>query len=103
MNKDTYIVTEAEPFIILYSKFAVCMAKNGKDTKHNRYIARRVHLVRNGEECKMYKFVWWEGDLKLADIATKNDGEKDLNSRIEYIIVMLDNWESDRIVIKGKS
>ena len=51
---------------------------------------RRLHLTRSGETCKMYKFVWCEGDLKLADIATQNVGDNDLNIRIEYIMVMLD-------------
>ena len=53
LNKGTDIVTEAETLIILYSKSAVCMAKNGKDTNNTRYIARRAHLVRNGETCRM--------------------------------------------------
>ena len=91
LNKDTDIVTEAATLIIRDNKSTVCMAKNGKDTKHTKYIARRVHLVRIGETCKMYKVAWFEGDLKLADIATKNVGENDLDTRIEYIMVMLDN------------
>ena len=41
--------------VILYSKHAVCMANNGKDSKHTRHIARRIHFVRNGEKCKMHK------------------------------------------------
>ena len=36
LNKDTYIVQEEALLIILDSKSAVCMAKNGKDTKHTR-------------------------------------------------------------------
>ena len=39
----------------------------------------------------MHKIFWCEGGLQLADIATKNVGENDLNPRIEYIIVRLDN------------
>ena len=70
LNKDTDIVTEAATLIILDNKSAVCMAKNGKDTKHTKYIARRVHLVRIGETCKIYKIAWFEGDLKLSDIET---------------------------------
>ena len=53
LNKDPDIVPEEAPLIVLDSKYAMCMAKNGKDTKHTRYIARRMHLVRNGEKCKM--------------------------------------------------
>ena len=50
LNKDTHIVPEKYPLILLDSKFAICMAKNGKDTKHTRHIARRIHLVRNVEK-----------------------------------------------------
>ena len=69
------------------------MAKNGKDTKHTRHIARRMHFVRNGEKCKMHKIDWCEGGLQLADIATKNFGEHDLTLRMKYIMVRLDNWD----------
>ena len=47
LNKDPDIVPEEEPLSILDIKSAVCMAENGKDAKHTRHIARRVHLVRN--------------------------------------------------------
>ena len=67
------------------------MDKNGKDTKHTRHISSRIHLVRNGEKCKMHKIDWCEGGIKLADIATKNFGETDLTPRMKYIIVRLDN------------
>ena len=49
LKKDTYVVPEAGPLIILDIKSAVCMAKNGKDNKHARHVARRVHLVKNCE------------------------------------------------------
>ena len=49
LNKDPDIVPEEDPLIILDGKSSVCMAKNGKDTKHTRHISRRVHLVSNGE------------------------------------------------------
>ena len=48
LNKDPYIVPEEAPLIFLDSKCAMCMAKNGKDTKNTRHIARRMHFVRNG-------------------------------------------------------
>ena len=67
------------------------MAKNDKDTKITRHISRRVHFARNGEKRKMHKIYWCGGGLKLAEIATKNVGENDLNPRIKYIIVKLDN------------
>ena len=55
LNKDTEIVPEEAPLIILDSKSAVCMDNNGKDTKHKRHISRRVNFVRNGKKCKMHK------------------------------------------------
>ena len=36
LNKDPDIVPEEAPLIVLYSNYAICMAKNGKDTKHTR-------------------------------------------------------------------
>ena len=50
LNKDPDIVPEEAPLIIWDFKSANCMAKNGKDTKHTRHIARRMHFVRNGEK-----------------------------------------------------
>ena len=50
LNKDPDIVPEEAPLIILHSKSAVCMDKNGKDNNHTRHTARRVHFVRNGEK-----------------------------------------------------
>ena len=47
-NKDPYIVPEEAPLIVLDNKYAVCMAKNSKDTKQTRHITRRMHFVRNG-------------------------------------------------------
>ena len=44
LNKDIYIVPEEAPMIVLDSKSYMCMAKNGKDTKHTRQIARKVHF-----------------------------------------------------------
>ena len=48
LNKDTYIVTEEAPLIILDCESSVFMAKNGKDTKHTSHISRTMHFVRNG-------------------------------------------------------
>ena len=47
LNKDPYIVPDEAPLIVLDSKSAMCMAKNGKDTKHTRHIARIMHFVNN--------------------------------------------------------
>ena len=48
LNKDPDIVPEEASLIVLDSKSAMCMAKNGKDSNHTRKIARRMNLVRNG-------------------------------------------------------
>ena len=45
LNKDPDIVPEEDPIIILDSKSAVCMPKNGKDTKHKRHISIGVNFV----------------------------------------------------------
>ena len=50
LNKDPDIVPENTPLIILDSRSVLCMAKNCKDTKYTRNIARRMHSVRNGEK-----------------------------------------------------
>ena len=91
LNKDTDIVPYETPLIILDSKSAMCMDKNGKDTKHTRHIARRMNLVRNGEKCKMYKIDWYEGGLQLVEIGTKNVSKPDLKPRMKYIMVRLEN------------
>ena len=76
--------------IVLDSKSDMCMVNNGRDTKQTRNIARIMHLVRNGEKCKMHKIDWCEGGLQFSDIATKNFGEPDLIPRMKYIILRLD-------------
>ena len=91
-NKYPYIVTEEAPLVILDSKSSVCMDKNGKDTKHTRNISRIVNSVRNSEKWKMHNIYWCEGGLKLAYIVTNNVGENELNPKMKYIMVRLDNW-----------
>ena len=49
LYEDPDMVPKEAPLILLDSKSAMCMAKNGKDTKHTRHIARRMRLLRNGE------------------------------------------------------
>ena len=66
MNKDPDIVPEESPPIILYIKSSVCMDNNGKYTKHTRHIARRVHLVINGEKFRMHNIDWFEGGLQIG-------------------------------------
>ena len=46
----------------------------------------------------MHKIDWWEGDMKLADIATNNVGDQDLNPIMKYSMVILDNW--DRTIVQ---
>ena len=67
------------------------MAKNSKDTKHTRHIARRMHFVRNGEKCKMHKIYWCEGGMRLSAIGPKNVSETDLTTSMKYIMVRLEN------------
>ena len=89
LNKDPDIVPEESPLIVMDSKAVLCMSNNGKDTKHTRHIARRIHFVRNGEKFKMHKIDWCEGGLQLAHIGTKNVNDPDLTPRIKYIMVRL--------------
>ena len=77
--------------IVLDSKSTMCIAKNVKDTKHTRHIARRMHFVRNGEKFKIHRIDWCEGVLQLADIGIKNVSEPILTQRIKYIMVRLEN------------
>ena len=78
LNEDPDMVPKEAPLIVLDRKSAMFMAKNGKDTKNNIHIARRMHFVRNVEKCKMQKIDWCEGGLQLADIGTKNVSEPEL-------------------------
>ena len=85
------MVPQEALLIVLDSKSTMCMAKNVKDTKHTRHIARRMHFVRNGEKCMMHKIDWCKGGLQLADIGTKNVSEPDITPRMKYIMVRLEN------------
>ena len=44
LNKDPDIVPEESPLIVLDSKYSMYMDNNGKDNKHTRHIARRMHF-----------------------------------------------------------
>ena len=85
------MVPKEAPLIVLDSKSAMCMSKNGNDTKHTRNIAMRMHFVRKGEKSKKHKIYWCEGGLQLADIGTKNVSEPDLTPRMKYIMVRIEN------------
>ena len=93
MNKDLYIFPEKSPLGILDSKSSVCIANIGKEIKQIRHISRRVHFVKNGENFKIHKINWCKGGLELAEIATNNVGDNDLNPRTNSILVRLDNWD----------
>ena len=45
MDKDLDVVPKHAPLIILDIELAVCIDKNGKDTKQTRHISRRMHFV----------------------------------------------------------
>ena len=49
INEDPDMVPKEAPLIVLDSKSDMYMAKNGKDIKHTRHIARIMHFVRNGD------------------------------------------------------
>ena len=85
------MVPQEAPLIVLDSKYDICMAKNGKDTKHTRHIARTMYFVRNEEKCKMHKIDWCEGGIQLSNIGTKNVSEPELTPRMKYIMVRLEN------------
>ena len=91
LSKDPDIFLEEATLIVLDSKYAMCMAKNDKDTKYTRHIAMRINFVRNGEKCKMHKIDWCEGGLQFSDIGTKNVSEPNLTPRMKYIMVRLEN------------
>ena len=72
LNEDPDMVPKEAPLVVLDSKSAMCMAKNGKDTKNTRHIASIIHLVRNGEKTKMHKIDWCEVGLPTADLLHTN-------------------------------
>ena len=65
------------------------MAKNGKDTKHTRYIASIMNFVSNGEKCNMHKIDWFDRGLNFSDIGTKDVSEPDITPRMSYIMLRL--------------
>ena len=57
LNEDPDMVSKENPLIVLDSKSVIYMAKNGKDTKHTRHIARRMNFVRNGESVRCTRLI----------------------------------------------
>ena len=90
LKKYPDVVPEQANIIILDSKSAVCMAKNGKYTKHTRHVSRRIHFVRNVEELNMHKKVWCEVSMQLVDTKTKKVKEDELNPILIYDMVRLE-------------
>ena len=99
LNKDPDIVPEEASLIILYSESVFNIDKNGNYTKHTRHIAIIVHFVSNGESWKMHNIDWCKVGLQLEYISTKNFGETNLNPRMKYIMLRLDNW--DRTLVQN--
>ena len=91
LNKYPDVLTEEDPLIVLDSKSAMYMAKNGKDTTHTRHIARIMYYVSNGEKSKMHKIDLCEGGMQLVAIISKNVSEPDLAPRMKHIMVRLEN------------
>ena len=91
LNEDPDMVPKEAPLIVLDRKSTICMADNGRDTKHTRHIARIMHFVRNGEKCKMHKIELCEGGLQLEDIVTKNVSAPDLTPRMKYVKARIEN------------
>ena len=89
-GKDPDEAPEDPPLVILDSKSGVDMAKNGKDTKHTRHIARRMHFVRQGKAMGLHTLRWVEAKLQLADIGTKNVRLDEIRPRLEYLMVVVD-------------
>ena len=48
LNKDSNVVPEQAPIIILDRNLDISMDMNGNETKHIRHISRGINLVRNG-------------------------------------------------------
>ena len=67
------------------------MDNNVKDTKHTRYISKRMHFVINGEECNLHNTVGCEVGLQLEYIVPNNVREDELNTILGYAIVRLDD------------
>ena len=94
IKKDTDIIPYQSPLIILYGKSAVCMANNGKDTKHTRHISRIIYFVINGKEWNLHKKCLFEVRLQLSDIGTKNVREDEFNPILGYTMVIFGNWHN---------
>ena len=89
-GKDQHEAPEDPPLVILDRKSEVDMAKNGKDTKQTRHIARRMHFVWQGEAMGLHTLRWVEAKLQLVDIGTKNIRPDEIRPQLEYLMVVVD-------------
>ena len=53
-----------------------------------------MNFVKNGKECNFHKTVCYKGVIQLADIETKNVREDELNHRLGYAMVKIDNIQN---------
>ena len=75
--------------ILVDNTSAQAMAKNEKDTKHTRHIARRMHYVRDGQQIGAHDLNYIPADLNLADPGTKNLGADELEPRLKYMMCII--------------
>ena len=70
------------------------MSKNDTDAKITTHIYRRMYFVINFEDCNFHKKVWHKGGIQLAEIAANNVREDELNPRLGYAMVRIENWHN---------
>ena len=59
LDKDSDIDPEEAPMVVLGINSAMFMDNSGKDTKHTKYIPRRVNFVRNGKNKNAQDWLMW--------------------------------------------
>ena len=53
-----------------------------------------MHLVRDSEKCNLHRKVWYEGGFQLSYIGTRNVRKDELNPRLWYAMLRLDNRQN---------
>ena len=71
LNQDPDMVPKEAPLIVLDSKTFMCMAKNGKYTKHTKHIAIILNFVRNKEKSKMNKQIGVKEDCSWQTLVLR--------------------------------
>ena len=64
------------------------------DTKHTKQVSRRMYFVKYVVEWNVYKTVWCERGLRMADIVTNNVTEDEINTRLVYAMLRHENLKS---------